>query len=168
MAIKSSPTGQGYKLDGWPAANVVFWGLLLVSLLFPHFITIIYLLSYDGNVVALHCIWKSGLQVTDICIFYPKGTEGKWWLMWREKLVLKYWRYLAKLLEQQRGKVPCLSKIHIKLSLLSTWIFAFQSGWLLWWLLSSSSSLSLFNQHFRSGFTVLIAKTDASKILQKK
>ena len=113
MAIKSSPTGQGYKLDGWPAANVVFWGLLLVSLLFPHFITIIYLLSYDSNVVALHCIWKSGLQVTDICIFYPKGTEGKWWLMWREKLVLKYWRYLAKLLEQQRGKVPCLSKIHI-------------------------------------------------------
>ena len=51
--------------------------------------------------------------VTDICIFYPKGTEGKWWLMWREKLVLKYWRYLAKLLEQQRGKVLCLLKFHI-------------------------------------------------------
>ena len=51
--------------------------------------------------------------------------------------------------------------------ILSTWIFAFQSGWLLW-LLLSSSSLSLFNQHFGSGFTVLIAKTDASKILQKK
>ena len=165
MAIKSSPTGQGYKLNGWPAAKVVFWGLLLVSLLFPHFITIIYLLSYDSNVVALHCIWKSGLQVTDICIFCPKGTEGKWWLMWREKLVLKYWRYLAKLLEQQRGIKSTLSfkDPHI----LSTWISAFQSGWVLW-LLLSSSSLSLFNRHFGSGFTVLIAKTDASKILQKK
>ena len=28
--------------------------------------------------------------------------------------------------------------------------------------------IMIFNQHFGSGFTVLIAKTDASKILQKK